>query len=280
MFLAQLSDLHFCRQGARLYDFIDINAINARIIHHINSLPERPDAVIITGDIVNGGRAAEYRQARRILRQLRYPLYPIPGNHDDKALFLDTFSEFCPLLGHFPDKMAYKVDDFPARLLFIDTSVPGASWGHLNDFTLGWLEETLSADARESYLFMHHPPVAFGSALMDPIACRNGASLLDIIRRFPQLTRVFCGHVHRMIATQYRQALICSAPAPVHQVPYRHSDPSSMFSLEPGAMMMHNLTDETGLVSYYHSLADYQGPWLNGPEATPAGAPQGMPLRP
>ncbi|WP_413734608.1 phosphodiesterase [Sodalis sp. RH21] len=266
MFLAQLSDLHFRSQGTRLYDFIDVNGINAEIVNRVNALAERPDAVIITGDIVNCGRPGEYRLARRILSQLNYPLYMIPGNHDSKAYFLDAFSDLCPLLGHDPENMAYAVDDFPVRLLFIDSSIDGASKGRLSDNTLAWLEKILSRDNKESYVFMHHPPVPFGSAQMDPIACENGKSLLELIDRFPQLTRVFCGHVHRMIATQYRQALICSAPATVHQVPYLHTDTRPLYSLEPGAMMMHNLVPGVGLVTSYHSLAQFAGPWLYDPQ--------------
>ncbi|WP_213992031.1 phosphodiesterase [Sodalis sp. dw_96] len=265
MFIAQLSDLHFRHQGTKLYDFIDVNAANGEIINRINALAERPDAVIITGDIVNCGEPGEYRLARRMLGMLDYPLYVIPGNHDNKAFFLDAFSELCPQLGQDPENIAYQVDDFPVRLLFIDSSVTGAAHGHLSENTLRWLERALSQDDKESYVFMHHPPLAFGSAQMDPIACDNGMALLALIERFGHLTRIFCGHVHRMIATQYRQALICSAPATVHQVPYYHSDDRAYYSLEPGAMMMHNLVDGVGLVSSYHSLAHYAGPWLYDP---------------
>lgn len=266
MFLAQLSDLHFRAQGTKLYDFIDVNSINAEIINRVNALAERPDAVIITGDIVNCGEPSEYRLARRLLGQLDYPLYLIPGNHDNKDYFIDAFGELCPLLGHNADNIAYAVDGFPVRLLFIDSSLTGAAWGRLSDDTLRWLEATLCQDDKESYIFMHHPPLAFGSAQMDPIACENGAALLALIARFPQLTRIFCGHVHRMIATQYRQALICSAPATVHQVPYLHSDDRSLYSLEPGGMMLHNLVADVGLVTSYHSFAHYAGPWLYSPQ--------------
>src|SRR5471030_3123726 len=140
MFLAQLSDLHFRAQGTKLYDFIDVNSINAEIFNRINALAERPDAVIVTGDIVNCGEPGEYRLARRMLGMLDYPLYVIPGNHDNKAFFLDAFSELCPQLGHDPDNIAYQVDDFEVRLLFIDTLVTGGAHGHLSDHTLRWLE--------------------------------------------------------------------------------------------------------------------------------------------
>jgi Icc protein len=90
MFLAQISDMHFRSHGRKLYDFIDVNACNAEVVSQLNALEERPDAVIITGDIVNCGLASEYQVARRTLSNLHYPLYIIPGNHDDKAQFLES----------------------------------------------------------------------------------------------------------------------------------------------------------------------------------------------
>lgn len=81
-----------------------------------NALRERPDAVVVSGDIVNCGRPEEYQVARQILGSLNYPLYLIPGNHDDKALFLDTCSPLCPQLGSDANNMRYAVDDFATRL--------------------------------------------------------------------------------------------------------------------------------------------------------------------
>ena len=55
MFLAQISDMHFRSHGRKLYDFIDVNGCNAEVVSQLNALEERPDAVVITGDIVNCG---------------------------------------------------------------------------------------------------------------------------------------------------------------------------------------------------------------------------------
>jgi len=111
-------------------------------------------------------------------------------------------------------------------------------------------------------VFMHHPPLKLGSAQMDRIACENGDKLLALIDRFPALCRVFCGHTHRLIFTQYRQATITTIPGTVHQVPYFHENPAPYYNLEPAACLMHRLVEGAGLVSYLHSLAHYPGPYL------------------
>lgn len=263
MLLAQISDLHFHRDGRKLYEFVDVNSRNAEVINKLNTLAERPDAVVISGDIVDGGREQEYQVARNVLQMLNYPMYIIPGNHDDKQKFLQAMRPLCPLLGDDAENMRYAVDDFPIRLLFIDTSLTGESKGWLTPATIAWLEQQLiDHPARETAVFMHHPPLLLGSAQMDPIACENGRELLRLIDRHPQLTRVFCGHNHRLIVTQYRQAIIATVPGTVHQVPYSYIDGTPYYNLEPAAVVMHRYVPVTGLVSYCQSLAPFAGPYL------------------
>lgn len=262
MLLAQISDTHFRSQNQKLYGFIDVNAGNADVVSQLNALRERPDAVVVSGDIVNCGRPQEYLVARQILGSLNYPLFIIPGNHDDKAHLLEYLQPICPQLGSDPDNIHYAVDDFATRLLFIDSSRRGTSSGWLTDNTLAWLEEQLTRSGdKPTAVFMHHPPLPLGSAQMDPIACENGHLLLELVTRFPALIRIFCGHNHGLIMTQYRQAIIASVPATVHQVPYHHDDTRPYYDMSPAACLMHRQVNDQW-VSYLHSLAHYAGPWL------------------
>lgn len=268
MLLAQISDTHFRSQGNKLYGFIDVNAGNADVVAQLNALRERPDAVVVSGDIVNCGRPEEYQQARSTLGRLQYPLFIIPGNHDDKTHFLEYLQPLCPQLGHDPENMRYAIDDFPMRLLFIDSSLAGASKGWLTDDTLSWIEAQLRAGGdKPTTLFMHHPPLPLGSAQMDPIACENGHLLLQLVERYPSLVRIFCGHNHCLIMTQYRQATIATIPGTVHQVPYHHRDNRPYYDMSPPACLMHQLVGEQ-LVSYLHPLSHYAGPWLYDPAAS------------
>ncbi|GAA5109557.1 phosphodiesterase [Orbus sasakiae] len=261
MLFAHISDLHFRSEGRKLYDFIDTNTANADVMNRINSLDEKPDAVIITGDIVNCGLPSEYNVAKRILGFLNYPIYVIPGNHDDKVHFLDHMGPLCPQLGNDPENIAYKVNTDHAQLLFIDSSQSGESAGWISESILAWLKNQLKHNTKPSYLFMHHPPIAFGNRQMDRIACKNGHELLALIDEFPHFLRIFCGHVHRTIFTQYKQAIIASAPGTVHQVPYHFTDPTDVYSIEPPAMLMHRLVDNVGLVTYSQPLSQISGPY-------------------
>ncbi|PVW75318.1 phosphodiesterase, partial [Klebsiella pneumoniae] len=112
--------------------------------------------VVVSGDIVNCGRPEEYQVARQILGSLNYPLYLIPGNHDDKAHFLEHLHPLCPQLGNDPQNMRYAVDDFATRLLFIDSSHAGTSKGWLTDETISWLEAQLfEGGDKPATIFMH-----------------------------------------------------------------------------------------------------------------------------
>ena len=106
MLLAHISDTHFRSRGEKLYGFIDVNAANADVVSQLNALRERPDAVVVSGDIVNCGRPEEYQVARQILGSLNYPLYLIPGNHDDKAHFSRASSSAVPAAGQRSAKYA------------------------------------------------------------------------------------------------------------------------------------------------------------------------------
>lgn len=217
---------------------------------------------MVSGDIVNCGRPDEYQVARQVPGDLNYPLLLIPGNHDDKAHFLEYLSPLCPQPGNDPHNMRYALDDFATRLLFIDSSQQGNPAGWLTDKTLTWLEGQLSdCCAKPVAIFMHHPPLLLGNAQMDSIACENGHRLLELIRRFPLLQRIFCGHNHCLTITQYHQAMIATIPATVHQIPYYHADSRPYYDMSPPSCLIHRQPGKQW-ISYQRSLAHYAGPWL------------------
>src|SRR6266568_2907715 len=75
--LAQLSDTHF-NLHARNTERVE------RVMAYLTALPRRPDAILVTGDITDSGKAEQYEQAQAALRS-QVPLWVLPGNHDDRA---------------------------------------------------------------------------------------------------------------------------------------------------------------------------------------------------
>jgi 3',5'-cyclic-AMP phosphodiesterase len=262
MLLAQISDLHIRPAGEKLYDFVDTNGLLARHVAYLNNLVERPDAVIVTGDITNCGRVDEYCMAKRILGQLDYPIYLLPGNHDNNGNFLAAFSPEHDYLGRDPERICFTVEIFPVRLVFLDSSVDGELFGEIGPKRLSWLEETLAkAPEKQTVVFMHHHPIPSGCRHMDAINCLDGVTLLNLLGRHSQVRHVFCGHTHRAIFQQLDGVLVGTAPATGHQVPFNTKDPNGLYNLEPPAMLMHRYSERTGLVSYIASLVNIDGPF-------------------
>ncbi|SQC18607.1 3',5'-cyclic-nucleotide phosphodiesterase [Klebsiella pneumoniae] len=241
---------------------IDVNAANADVVSQLNALRERPDAVVVSGDIVNCGRPEEYQVARQILGSLNYPLYLIPGNHDDKAHFLEHLHPLCPQLGNDPQNMRYAVDDFATRLLFIDSSHAGTSKGWLTDETISWLEAQLFEGGDKPGNDLYAPPAAAAGQCADgpdrlrkrpPSAGAGGAfSVADahLLRPQPQPD-------HDPVSP----GADLHHSRTVHQVPYCHEDTRPYYDLSPASCLMHRQVGEQW-VSYQHSLAHYAGPWL------------------
>src|SRR5271166_1468768 len=93
MLIAQISDLHVKEPGQLSFKRIDTNGFAERALAQLIALRPRPDVVLVTGDLVDIGVAKEYAHLRLMLQSLDLPFYIIPGNHDDRGLMRQTFSD-------------------------------------------------------------------------------------------------------------------------------------------------------------------------------------------
>jgi 3',5'-cyclic AMP phosphodiesterase CpdA len=257
--IAQISDMHIKPEGALAYGRVDTAAFLARAVDHILHLDPRPDVVLGTGDLVDGGTPAEYARLRHLLSPLPMPVYLIPGNHDDRDALREAFADH----PHMPRDgfIQYVVDDGPLRLIAVDTLLPGQPGGRVDAERLGWLNARLEdAPARPTVIFMHHPPFRTGIEYMDSIGLEGGDVMAAIVRRHPQVERVVCGHLHRSIQARWAGTLAMTAPATAHQVglDLRH-DVGLAITMEPPAYALHLWRPEAGLVSHVANVGDFPG---------------------
>ena len=66
MILCQISDLHIKPERKLAYGVVDTATMLERCIAHIGRLPQRPDAVLATGDLVDGATRSRVRVVTRI----------------------------------------------------------------------------------------------------------------------------------------------------------------------------------------------------------------------
>ncbi len=93
MLLAQISDPHIKRAGALAYRRVDTAAYLARCVARLNTLDPRPEAVVVTGDLVDAGDLLEYEVLAKLLAPLAMPDYLLVGNHDDRTALRQVFGE-------------------------------------------------------------------------------------------------------------------------------------------------------------------------------------------
>jgi 3',5'-cyclic-AMP phosphodiesterase len=271
MLIAQITDTHIKPQGVLAYGRIDTAPYLARAVEHLLGLRPRPDLVLATGDLVDGGRPDEYRRLRELLAPLSMPAYLIPGNHDDRDALAAAFPDhaYLPRGGRF---IQYVVEGYPVRLIALDTLVPGQVGGLLCAERLGWLAARLAeAPARPTVIFMHHPPFVTGIARMDAHGLANAGEFAELIGRHRHVQRIVCGHLHRPIQALVGGTLATTAPSTAHQVALDLEDEPLAFTMEPPACQLHVWSAETGLVTHTSYIGQFDGPYLFASGAKRAG---------
>ena len=218
-----------------------------------------PDVTVVTGDLVDHGEVAEYENLRHLLAALRMPVFVIPGNHDSRAPLRQAFGAD----GYFPPDgfLHYAVEDYPLRLVALDTSIPGENGGILCEERLRWLDAALAAAPdRPTLMLMHHPPFATGITYMDGYGLQNAGALAEIVERHRQIERIACGHLHRTIDRRFAGTVAGTAPSTAHQIQLDLRPGARLhFRLEPPGYQLHLWAAESGLVTHTAVLGDWSG---------------------
>jgi 3',5'-cyclic AMP phosphodiesterase CpdA len=198
MIIAHISDTHLTLDAPdtdrRIRDF-------ASTIADINALDPPADVIVHTGDVVHNGRANEYAQAVGLLAKAAAPVYVLPGNKDDRANLRSAFSAG----GYFTagcDFIDYAIEDYPVRLIALDTLSPGNGRGDFRREQADHLIELIGAEPNKPIaIFTHHPPfeVTVGPDRLHFETMKSMARLRDALQH-GRVVAVFSGHVHRAAA--------------------------------------------------------------------------------
>jgi hypothetical protein len=113
----------------------------------------------------------------------------------------------------------YCVDDFPVRVIGLDSIIEGGELPEFDDERARWLDHVLSADpAKPALLAIHHPPFRTGVAFAD-LAARDWADpLARIIARHSQVKLVVAGHAHTTLNGEIAGVRAYAAPSTAFQL--------------------------------------------------------------
>lgn len=261
MLIAQVSDLHVCAPGRRLAGEVDTNALARACVRALQALRPVPDALLLSGDLVEAGGQAEYQHLLDVLAPIGWPMYPLAGNHDERNRLREALGlRMGTHRAAMADFVQYEAEVGPLRLLALDTVVPRQAHGALCARRLDWLRERLGEDARPVVIAMHHPPFATGIGHMDAMGLRDGAVELEaIVAAHPQVQAVLCGHLHRSIQTRFGGAMASTCPSPAHQIALNLQGLApDGYVMEPPGFQLH-LWHGQRLVSHTVPIGDFGG---------------------
>ncbi|MCW2922719.1 MAG: cpdA [Thermoleophilia bacterium] len=250
--LVQLTDLHVqvgpgdAVAAARVADAIALVA----------ALDPQPVGVLLSGDLVNSGSAAEYGRLVELLAplaELGHPLLPLVGNHDDRELLREAFAGVPGTVGLGAERhLQYVAQLGSFRVVCLDTQHTGFDDGKLCDTRQAWLEAQLAAAPGPTIIAMHHPPVAIGMPRFDGGALRpdHALRLRELLDRSPQVERIVCGHQHQAVTAMFGRVPVFVCPSVFHPGrPDMHPEPLALVE-GPVGVGVHVRTVDGGLASH------------------------------
>jgi 3',5'-cyclic AMP phosphodiesterase CpdA len=238
--LLQISDPHI---GAN-WNGTDPDESLLRAVESILSLPDRPDALLVSGDLTDNGTPEEYRRVRELLAPLDLTPHVLPGNHDLRTPLREAFG----LPGGDDDPVSYAVDLGPLRLVCLDSTIPGAEGGSLDGGRVEWLDATLAEEpAKPTVVALHHPPLRTEIPTFERIGLAPNSidALAAVLAHHPQVIRIVAGHVHRSIVAELAGRAVVTVPSTYLQAALDFTAPKLTMRDDPPGFAVHALRDGT-----------------------------------
>lgn len=226
--IAQISDLHLSGQPScapSYQKFLHVLALAQR---------ERPNLLLLTGDLVNDGDKRAYDWLFDTLARTNLAFACIAGNHDvtlehhkhlpfERRTFEPIAADARLLDKH---KITITLAQGVWQILLLNSAVGGKIYGQLNADSLTWLQCHLRTQI-PTIIAMHHHPTDVASAWIDAHCLQNKAEFWRIINDCPHVKAVLCGHVHQahqLIAPTQHQCTVYTCPSTDRQfMPHQDS---------------------------------------------------------
>jgi Icc protein len=272
MLIAQITDVHLG------FDPDNPDEFNRQrldeTLRSLVGLSPRPDLLLATGDLVDSGEDTDaYARFRAATETLPFPVYTALGNHDGRAAFREVFPD-APMADGFHQ---YTIEDWPLRILVLDTLEEGRHGGNLCETRAAWLEARLDeAPERPTAIVLHHPPIETGLSWMteDPAAAwvRRLEAIVDSRRN---VVAMIAGHLHRPLVTQWAGTTLAVCPSTAPQVALdlepidpERPDERPMIVADPPCFALH-WWNGRHLVSHYDTAGGHDVIARYGPHLQP-----------
>jgi Icc protein len=170
---------------------------------------QRPcDLLVATGDLAQDQSAMAYQHFVEGVADFPAPCVWLPGNHDFQPVMYSAFQA----AGVSSARVVYAGDAW--QVVLLDSQVFGVPHGELSEYQLEWLEKTLAlAPQRYTLLLLHHHPLPAGCSWLDQHSLRNAGEFDALLRNWPQVTTLLCGHIHQEMDADWNGRRLLATPS-------------------------------------------------------------------
>ncbi|MCJ7842963.1 metallophosphoesterase [Lederbergia sp. NSJ-179] len=171
------------------------------------SLTQKPDFILISGDLVHEGNASDYSYFKQIIKDhvRDIPVYTALGNHDVTAAYWEGYEG----KANCSDQLFYEKDLNGYRIIVLDSSHDHSGVGMIDARQLAWLEDVVKTPSENgSLLVIHHPLEA--SEGTDGHSLTNSQEVLTIIQD-TDVMAVLSGHTHQNKVSSFGDILLSTA---------------------------------------------------------------------
>ena len=259
MLLCQISDPHVVEKGTLAYGKVDTPRHLERCVRKVLALPRRPDAVVVTGDLVEHPGPVTYSHFADLIEPLKMPVYLMPGNHDDPEAMWSYFGN-TPMFPCEPPHYQYAIEDLPFRVLMLNSHYDDSELPFFGDRRLRWLDDELARSARPTLIAIHHPPMRTGIGFIDMVGADWYTGIGEVLERHPHVLKIVCGHGHVDLNGRLGRVPVQMVGAIAHQlIAGRVVDVAPSFENVRVPPMLHHWIDGDLVSGYY--------PWPDGVDA-------------
>lgn len=272
MLIAHITDPHLGLPPGFLPGHPGTSATLRSALAHVRTLDPAPEVLLLTGDLAEAGREADYSELNRLLDEALGSLgdggprvLALAGNHDLPTVAQRVLGHRMPVASDAPDgRTCWHVSHGGLHFIGLDTVVARRPHGELRAEQLDWLARTLQRCAGQpAVIGLHHPPLVTGVSAMDEYGLRQGTDeLARLVAAHGQVQLIAAGHMHRAITGVLGGAPVVVAPSPSHQIDLNLRPGAPLACrLEPPMIGLYRWVPGRGITCHFSHVERFPGPF-------------------
>ena len=211
MNLIQITDLHISKNKDESKHNCKPYERLANVLEMIEDEYADGCNIVITGDLSSDFTEESYKNIKGLLKQFRFNVSILPGNHDDLKLMRSICDDQISLESVYCENQSFSIFNF-------DTHIQDNVRGYLNNDEIQNLDEHLSKSKSKVVIFTHHPIIMVGSEWIDKNITENNNLLLQLMLRHNDTSfHIFSGHVHQEFYKRISNIEFHTSPSTCYQ---------------------------------------------------------------